>query len=193
VRTKEVKTTTKLAQACLVAVAVLGVLGCESRTDRTDGGGVLLSITDHQFGNITIPISVNGTGLFVQADSITLQNIVKDPDGSSSPLMNVELDSYQITYRRVDQGTRTPPTFTEAIFGVVPAGGTDSINNFNLLGPEQLTNPPLSDLLAVNGGFDRETGSPVISLELGITFFGRTLSGDRVASNTARTRLDFSP
>ena len=186
------KTTIKLAQASLLAVAVLGVLGCEARTDETDGGGVLLSITDHQFGNITIPVSVNETGVYVQADSITLQSIVKDPDGTSSALMNVELDSYQVTYRRVDAGTRVPPTYVEAIFGVVPAGGNDTINNFNLLGPDQLRNPPLSDLLAVNGGFDRETGSPIISLELGITFFGRTLTGDRVASNTARTRLDFS-
>ena len=186
------KTTTKLAQACLVAVAMLGVLGCESRTDRTDGGGVLLSISDFDFGNLTIPISVSNGLIVVQGQSITIQNIVKDPDGASSPLMNVELDSYQVTYRRVDAGTRVPPTFVEAIFGVVPAGGSDTINNFNLLGPDQLLNAPLADLLAVNGGFDRETGSPIISLELGITFFGRTLSGDRVASNTARIRLDFS-
>lgn len=187
------KTTTKLAQACLVAVAVLGVLGCESRTDRTDGGGVLLSITDFQFGNLTIPISVNEGVIVVQGDSITLQNIVKDPDGASSPLMNVELDSYQVTYRRLDAGTRVPPTYVQAIFGVVPVGGSDTISNFNLLGPDQLLNPPLSDLLAINGGFDRETGSRLISLEVGITFFGRTLSGDRVASNTARLRLDFAP
>ena len=187
------KTTTKLAQACLVAVAVLGMLGCESRTDRTDGGGVLLSITDFQFGNLTIPISVNEGVIVVQGDSITLQNIVKDPDGASSPLMNVELDSYQVTYRRLDAGTRVPPTYVQAIFGVVPVGGTDTINNFNLLGPDQLLNPPLSDLLAINGGFDRETGSRLIPLEVGITFFGRTLSGDRVASNTARLRLDFAP
>jgi hypothetical protein len=187
-----VKTTIKLAQASLLAVAMLGVLSCEARTDETDGGGVLLSITDFDFGNLTIPISVSGGPIVVQGTSITLQSIVKDPDGTASPLMNVELDSYQVTYRRIDAGTRVPPTYVEPIFGVVPAGGTDTINNFNLLGPDQLLNPPLSDLLAVNGGFDRETGSPIISLELGITFFGRTLTGDRVASNTARTRLDFS-
>lgn len=186
------KTTTRLAQACLVAVAVLGVLGCESRTDRTDGGGVLLSISDFDFSNLTIPISVSNEGIVVQGESITIQNIVKDPDGAASQLMNVELDSYQVTYRRVDAGTRVPPTLVESIFGVVPAGGSDTITNFNLLGPDQLLNAPLSDLLAVNGGFDRETGAPIISLELGITFFGRTLSGDRVASNTARIRLDFS-
>jgi hypothetical protein len=184
---------TKLAQAGLVAVTMLGVLACESRTDRTDGGGVLLSITDFQFGNLTIPISVNEGVIVVQGDSITVQNIVKNPDGATSPLMNVELDSYRVTYRRLDAGTRVPPTYVQAIFGVVPVGGSDTINNFNLLGPDQLLNPPLSDLLAVNGGFDRETGSSIISLEVGITFFGRTLSGDRVASNTARLRLDFAP
>lgn len=183
----------KLAQSGLLALAMLGVLSCEERTDRTDGGGVLLSVSDFQFGNITIPISVNSEGLFVQGDSITLQNVVKNPDAETSELMNVELDSYRVVYRRVDRGTRVPPPYVVAAFGVVPVNGTDTIENFNLLGPDQLRNPPLSDLLFVNGGFDRETGSQIVSLELEITFFGRTLSGDRVASAPARMRLDFAP
>ena len=45
----------------------------------------------------------------------------------------------------------------------------------------------------VNGAVDDETGSQIISVEAEITVFGRTLSGDAVASAPVRTRLDFSP
>jgi hypothetical protein len=187
------RTTARSVRLGLLLLAVTASLSCEERTDRTDGGGVLLSVSTFQFGNITIPISVNETGLFVQAESITLRSVVKDPTGVTSPLMDVEMESYQVIYRRVDRGTVTPPPYVQRIFGTVPVGGTDQRSNFNLLGPDQLRNRPLSDLLFVNGGIDRETGSQIVSLELEITFFGRTLSGDSVASEPVALRLDFSP
>ena len=106
--------------------------------------------------------------------------------------MDVELKSYQVRYRRLDAGTRTPRPLLEPFFGNVPQGGEDTINGLLLMGPEQLRNIPLSDLLSINGGFDKETGSQIIKLELELTFFGKTLSGDEVSSNPARFSLDFS-
>lgn len=181
----------KLARFTLLGVLMVGMLSCEERTDRTDTGGVLLTVSDYQLGNITIPVSVN-QNLFVQADSVTLQNVVLNPSANSSELMDIELKSYQVRYRRVDAGTRTPRPLTDGIFGNVPVGSTDTIQNLTLMGPDQLRNTPLSDLLAINGGFDKETGSPFIKLELEITFFGRTLSGDDVSTNPVRFALDFS-
>ena len=55
-----------------------------------------------------------------------------------------------------------------------------------------MRNIPLSDLLLVNGGFDKETGSRIIKLELELTFFGKTLSGDDVSTDPVRFSLDFS-
>jgi 3-keto-L-gulonate-6-phosphate decarboxylase len=55
----------------------------------------------------------------------------------------------------------------------------------------QLQNPPLSDLLAVNGGVDRETGAETILLDVSIVFFGRTLSGDEVQSSPLRKTVQF--
>ena len=181
----------KLAQCTLLAVLMVGMLSCEARTDRTDTGGVLLTVSDYDLGNITIPVSVNGN-LYVQAESLTIQSVVLNPGSPTSSLMDVELKSYQVRYRRVDAGTRTPRPLVDGIFGNVPQGGNDEINDLVLMGPEQLRNTPLSDLLLVNGGFDKETGSPIIKLELEITFFGKTLSGDEVSSNPVRFALDFS-
>jgi hypothetical protein len=58
---------------------------------------------------------------------------------------------------------------------------------------EQLLNPPLSDLLIENGGIDSETGSPIITLELRVRFFGRTISGQDVATAPIRFDVEFTP
>lgn len=182
----------RLVRSVLLGAMMVGVLSCEARTDRTDTGGVLLTVSDFELGNITIPVSVNDH-LFVQANSITIQNVILNPNAASSSLMDVELKSYQVRYRRVDAGTRTPRPLSDGFFGNVPAGSTDTVNNLVLMGPDQLRNTPLSDLLFVNGGFDKETGSPVIKLEFELTFFGKTLSGDDVSTNPARFAIDFAP
>ena len=179
----------KLTRSVLLALLAFGLLSCEARTDRTDTGGVLLTISD--FDGLPIAVSVNSS-TFVQVDSLTIQSVVLNPAAPTSDLMTVELKSYQVRYRRVDNGTRTPNPLVEGFFGNVPQGSTDTINNLVIMGPEQLRNVPLSDLLFINGGFDKETGSPFIKLELELTFFGETLSGDEVSTAPARFAIDFS-
>lgn len=180
----------RLVRSVLFGALMVGALSCEARTDRTDTGGVLLTISD--FDGLPIAASVNDSA-FVQVDSLTVQNVLLNPNAASSSLMDVELKSYQVRYRRLDTGTRVPRPLIEGLFGNVPQGSTDTINNLVLLGPDQMRNTPLSDLLFINGGFDKETGSPVIKLELELTFFGKTLSGDDVSTNPARFAIDFTP
>ena len=55
----------------------------------------------------------------------------------------------------------------------------------------QLTSPPLSDL--ADFGRDRETGSTVIPLDVTLRFFGRTLSGDDIASAPASFTIEVVP
>lgn len=177
---------------CLLAVS-FGVLGCSG--DRLDNaeGTVVLSITD--FDGLPISASVNqvaATG-FVQIEELTLENFPKDPRGTTSDLQSIELDSYEVVFTRADQGTRVPPPRVRTIFGLVPVGGTLVLENLDIMGVEQALNPPLSDLLFENGGFDRETGSPLIVLEVRIRFFGRTLSGDEIASGLDSFTLEMVP
>ena len=53
-----------------------------------------------------------------------------------------------------------------------------------------LNQAPFAALLPQNGGIDPETGKPIITMDVILTFFGQTLAGERVSGNT-RLTLDF--
>jgi hypothetical protein len=178
-----------ISLVCLLA-AVLAAGSCRSRTDRS-AGTVLLT-----FGTITgIPITVSTSSAIraggVVISSFTLQSVVKDPTGVTGPLQDIETTSYQVLYRRRDTGTRVPPTLVEPFTVEVPTNGTGTITNLSLYRLDQLLSLPLSDL--ANFGQDRETGTQVITIDAQITFFGRTLSGDSIASGPADFTIEFTP
>lgn len=187
-RPRKVSAMRKIVPACALLLVAGALIGCDSRTDEAQGG-VILSISD--FDGRPLVASVNDAPGTIVIESVTIQNITADPDGVSSDLMNVELDSYRVTYRRVDEGTRTPPTLVRGISGVVPSDGTLTIDPLIIVGTAQLTNPPLSDLLFENGGIDSETGDEIIIMELALQFFGETIGGEEVATNVARFTIDF--
>lgn len=173
----------------LAACVLLALGGCNDRTDESEGS-VLLSVSD--FDGLPVRVSVNATTL-LQIDEIVIDNILKDPNGSSSDLLNVEMRTYEVVYDRVDTGTRVPGPLVRSIFGVAPVGGQVTYNNLPIMTAEQLLNPPLSDLLIENGGIDTETGSPVITIQFRVRFFGRTITGDNVATAPIRFDVEFVP
>lgn len=181
----------KSIKVVALSVLVLGLLGCESRTDRADGGGVLLSITD--FDGLPISLAVNSSGGFLQVAEIQIQSVIKNPDIIGTDLMNVEIQSYEVVYTRGDNGTVVPSPFVRALFGVVPAGGIYSVENLPVLAPEQFDHPPLSDLLFANGGLDKETGERNIIMNFNLRFFGRTLSGDAVETEPVSFTVTITP
>ena len=181
----------RAAKLLFVSLMAVGLLACESRTDRTDGGGVILSISD--FDGLPIAVSVNSTTGFVQVGEFQITSVVKNPNLAGGSLMNVEISSFEVTYTRADTGTRVPPKFVRGLFGVVPVGGTYTVENLPVMAPEQFDVPPLSDLAFVNGGFDKETGADRIILNCHIRFFGRTLSGDAVISEPGNFTLTITP
>lgn len=172
-----------------LSILSLGSLSCNQRTDR-DEGSVILTIS--RFDGLPFRANVNAQDV-VQVGELVLQNLPKDPNGLTSSLMDVELRSFEVTFTRADVGSRIPPARVAGIFGNVPVNGNDTINNLDVMGLDQLRNPPLSDLLFENGSFDRETGSQVIQINFHLRFFGRTLSGDSIASNTASFLVEFVP
>jgi hypothetical protein len=169
----------------LIALTVpLAVAGCRSRTDRSQGT-VLLSVSD--FSGLPVSVSVTTSTSF-QIGRVTLRNIAKDPTGTTGDLQTIELRNYEVVYRRRDTGTRVPPPAVQAIFGEVTVNGTKDILNVPILFSDQLQSEPLLDL--VNFGVDRETGTAVIVLDVSMTFFGRTLSGDDIASAPATFTIE---
>lgn len=175
----------------LVLLLAAGLAGCESRTDRTDGGGVLLSISD--FDGLPIRVSVNLANNLVQVEEFQIQNVPKDPTGVTSSLMNVEITSYEVTYSRADAGSRVPPPLVGGLFGVAAVASTFTVENLHVMGTEQFERVPISDLFFVNGGFDKETGQGRILLNFHVRFFGRTLSGDAVQTEPASFKVEFVP
>jgi hypothetical protein len=180
--------------AALIALALVPALlaGCSARVDESEGG-VILSVTD--FDELPLVASVNALGFppVLQIGEITIENLPKDPTGNTSDLMNVEMQSYEVVYTRIDTGTRTPNPLVRSIFGVAPVNGQVVYENLPVMAGEQLSNPPMSDLLVLNGGIDTETGGRSITLELRIRFFGRTLTGDNVATAPIRFDVEFVP
>lgn len=172
-----------------VALAALPVLGCNTRTDRS-AGNVILTISS--FDGLPFRVNVNSSSV-VQIGTLNLTNLPKDPNGQTSSLMDIELRSFEVDFTRADAGTREPPARVAGIFGNVPVNGQDTINNLDVMGLDQLLNPPLSDLLFANGGFDKETGSQVIQVNFHLRFFGRTIAGDEIVSNTASFMVEFVP
>lgn len=170
-----------------LAVLVLALGSCRSRTDRSEGS-VLLSVTD--FDGLPLAVSVSGGGP-TQIEEITLQNFAKDPTGTTSDLQSIELRSYEVRFSRRDTGTRVPPPMVKSIFSLVPVNGTSTIENLPFMSLDQLFNPPLSDLGTT--GADRETGSQVIVLNVTMRFFGRTLAGDDIVSDPASFTVEVVP
>lgn len=173
----------------MVVALALALFACESRTDKTDGGGVLLSISD--FDQVPVSVSVSGAtdAGEVPISLLVIQSVAKDPDGTTSALMDVEIQSYEVTFSRADSGTRLPQKLVRGIFGTVPVNGTTEFENLPILTLDQLTQQPLRDL--ARRGVDGETGSDLVVLNLALRFFGRTLSGDPVQTAPANLTIDF--
>ena len=172
-----------------LAVGLLALLGCSARTDKTDSGGIILSIESFDFSNLTEPLSAGGNFPVVQANSVVVRSIVVNPGQGTSDLMKVEMSGYEVTYERLDTGTRLPPRLVEHVFGTVDPGGTFTLSNPTIFGIDQFNNQPFKDLL--DFGKDTQTNSTVVRLKIGIRFFGKTITGDSVESQVGFITLDI--
>jgi hypothetical protein len=104
--------------------------------------------------------------------------------------LDVKLTTIRVSYKRTDGGTVVPPTYVQAISGVIASGGSGDVSGFLLFDPNALLQAPFVALLPQNGGRDPETGKPTIIIETKIEVFGETLSGEKVSAET-RFPLSF--
>jgi hypothetical protein len=181
----------KLTTRLLTLGTLVLALGACSSGDigETDSGGVLLSISN--FDGLPGFVSVSASGGVATIGSITVQNIAKNSSAPTSNLMNVEVQSFEFTYTRDDTGTRVPPKLIEYAFGVAPVNGTFVYGNQQFLRPAQFEAQPLKDL--ADFGRDLETNTTAVRMRVTIRVFGRTLSGDNVASAPVSFSIDVVP
>ena len=113
-----------------------------------------------------------------------------NPNVSLADLNQIKIDRYQVSYVRVDGGHLVPAPFVRSTSQVIAAGGSSTGTTFVVFDPNALNQAPFAALLPQNGGIDPETGKPIITMDVVLTFFGQTLAGERVSGNTRMT-LDF--
>lgn len=173
-------------KALSLIVLALALGSCRERTDRQEGSVIL---TVASFNGLPSTVSLSEGGPFV-IERVTLRNIPKEPNGTTSSLQSVELRSYEVRYTRRDTGTRVPPPTVQGLFGVIRPNIDEDFVNVPFLFSDQVLNPPLRDLR--DFGVDRETGTAVVVLDVSIRFFGETLSGDDVTTEPARFTIEVT-
>lgn len=174
----------------LIAIAVfIAFTGCTDRVGEIDSGGVILEV---EFEDTTFRVGVNETDLLA-LDTVTIDSVVSRPNGGTSTLMDVQLDTIELTYSRVDTGTRTPVPFVYNVVGTVPVGGQLTFNGLPVMTVEQLRAEPLADLLFENGAVDSETGAQIIKINITMRVLGKTLAGYDVASTPRSQTFEFVP
>ncbi|HWS46047.1 MAG TPA: hypothetical protein VN636_09325 [Acidimicrobiia bacterium] len=172
----------------LVFGAILLALlpGCSTNTQGDDASPVFLQ------GSFTLlPLQKNvADNTPLQFSSTTLKNVLKAPS-TSIQFLDVQVDSYTVTWQRIDGGKTASPT---QIFGgevSVPAGGSSTLNNYPYMSADSLIRPPLDQLFPYNGGIDHETGRAEIRQAGVVIWQGHTLSGQPVSSVPATFDMIF--
>jgi hypothetical protein len=178
--------TIRKATVLVLLILALPLASCNSRTDRSEGSVIL---TVNNFDGLPTTVSA-ASGPFV-VGTLNLQNIAKDPSGTTSDLQTIEMRSYEVVFTRRDTGRRVPPTLVGALFGNLTVGGQLTLTNLPFMMSDQTQNSPLVDL--AENGSDPETGTSVIVLDVTMRFFGRTLAGDNIASAPASFTIEVTP
>jgi hypothetical protein len=176
-----------LALLALVPLAV----GCTNKQGESEAPVFVTVDIPEQPG--FVDVCANPALPAVQFTTITLTSHFKrpldtDPQGFATATMN----TYTVTYSRLDTGTRVPTQETFSVGCNLPAGGTCSLNNFPAMYGSALTQSPFDQLLPFNGGIDLETGNREIDIGATFRFYGETASGQRLVSEPVTAPLIFS-
>lgn len=177
--------------AGLLVASAIGLWGCSSDLSTSNNADVLLEITQIEgqsenggtAGTLTSvllsDVLFKGS-VFNDNASVTMITLLKNPTSglTTSPLMGVYLDSYQVTYTRTDgqnqQGVDVPYAISGPMSGFVPVGNVTGITtSFILVRQAAKSEPPLSLL-------DGLGQSQIITVIANITIHGHTLAGQGV-------------
>jgi hypothetical protein len=178
---------TKAPIALALAAALTVASGCTNPQGESESPVFITVSLEEQ----PLIISVQNP-VPVQIPTIELASELKDPDASDPQGMaDTQLNQYTVTYFRLDGGTVVPPMQTFAAGVLVPSGGAATLSNFPIMTASAVQQSPFDQLLPFNGGIDRETGLNEIHLGYRLTFYGTTVSGKRVQSQTAVAEIFF--
>jgi hypothetical protein len=172
---------------CMGLAALVWTGGCSNSQGTTESPVFITVSIDLQPGFINVAVPAP-----VQVNTMTLQSHAKDPTSvDTQGFSDVQVNQYTVTFTRTDGGTTVPPPQTFGCGVLVPHDGSAALDNFPILYAASLQGAPFDQLFPYNGGVDRETGRNEIDMKFNITFYGTTVSGKRVQSDTASGLLTF--
>lgn len=114
---------------------------------------------------------------------VVLTVIPKNPL-SDETFLDVRLTRTRVSYRRTDGGTLRPSSFVRTISGLVPIGGSATVEP-RVFQADAVNEAPFAALLPSNGGVDPETGRSIVQMDVILEIFGQTLSGENVATSVS--------
>jgi hypothetical protein len=171
----------------LLMAAALCAPGCTNKQAETESPVFITTSLTLQTGFVNVGVIAP-----VQIPTITLTSTLKNPSQTDPQgFATVTLESYSVHFRRTDGGTRVPADLNLPVGVTIPSGGSATLTNFPVLPASSVQLSPFDQLLPFNGGFDRETGKAEIDMAVDISFFGHTVAGQRVQSETASGPLLF--
>ncbi len=175
----------------LLGIALAATLaagsGCTNSSGTSESPVFVTVSIDLQPGFVNV-----ATPTAVQINTITLQSKRKNADSVDTlGFSDVEINNYTVTFRRTDGGTQVPPMQSFGGAGLLPHDGTLTLSNFPIMYGSSVQGPPMDQLLPFNGGIDSETGKDEIDMAFDLIFYGTTVSGKRVQSQTASGILIF--
>ena len=174
----------------LAAALLLGSCGGNSTLDDTEAA-VYITVDIEEYNPDIDICSYIQNGFDIAIDTMNVNSNAKAPGASLSSSQDVRILRWVITPERNDGGTTASP---QAIFDqgiILPAGGTNDLDNWRVYPVEYLSESPLGYLLPQNGGFDPETGATNIRQRLVLQLFGETVSGKDVASVPQPIQFNF--
>jgi len=172
---------TRLLFTTVLAATVAVAAGCTNKQGESESPvSVTVDLAD-QSGLTNLNPATTLT-----IPTMTLRSNLKNPTASDPQgFAAVQVNNYTVTYRRADGGTIVPPVQNFAAGVLLPSGGSVTLTDFPILSQTAMEGTPFDQLFPFNGGIDRETGSNEIRMFYDVTFYGQTVSGHRVQSETA--------
>lgn len=170
----------KLLLAIGLGTALAALVGCSNKQGQSESPvSITVDLPDQSGLTLIVPART------LTIPTMTLNSRLKDPTSlDPNHFADVEVGTYTVVYRRADGGTLVPPVQNFAAGGLLPSDGSLTLTDFPILSQTAMAGTPFDQLLPFNGGIDRETGSTEIRMYTDITFFGLTVSGKRVQSET---------
>lgn len=162
----------------LTVAVLMAFAGCDDVARESSPVELVATVTqDVQLVDLADPTCPN-------LGTVELRAIPKNPL-SDETFLDVRLTRTRVSYRRTDGGTLRPSSFVRTISGLVPIGGTATLNTFRVFQPDAVNEAPFAALLPSNGGVDPETGRRIVQMDVILEIFGETLSGENVATSVS--------